>query len=308
MKLRSALLYSTMLLVALAVCGYSAASDTDPLWDSDGVQMLFPSAPGFSFQLSEKNPNVTDLLLIEKKTPATPGTDGAVHFWNLPSYALNYASGGKGWTSRLHIYSGKEEQKYTWKTQSGYLASPADLKNQEFTVFVRVHEILSAERAQISLKIRGGAHSSNNDPESASCTMITYSPRSHGSITRFAKELTHPEYDYVVLTPAFSAALKENTWVGLKLVSWNDPNDAAQVIYRLYVDVDPFESDTGNPKNNWRLFSEYVDKEGKSTGQYSKLVDWGGCQTTVRVDGFKDIDFALLSLREILPPSRPDRE
>ncbi len=302
MKRSSVLLYSIALLAALTVCGYSVASDTDQLLDSDGVQMLFPSAPGFSFQLSTNDPNATDFLVIEKGTRATPGMDEAIHFWNLPSYALNYSAGGKGWTERLHIYSGKEAQKYNWKIQPGYLAGPSDVKNQEFTVFVRVHDILSTSRAQISLKIRGGAHSEKEDPDFAACTMMTYSPRSHGSITRFAKELTHPDYDYVVLTPAFSAALKDNTWVGLKLVSWNDPEHTNQVINRLYIDVDPFEPDTGKPRNNWRLLSEYVDVEGKSTGQYSKLVDWGGCQTTVRVDGFKDIDFTLLSLREILPP------
>jgi hypothetical protein len=303
MKPGSVLRYSMMLLAALTVCAYSATDiATEQLLDSDGVQMLFPSAPGFSFQLSAKNPNATDLLVIEKGTRAVPGTDGAVNFWNLPSYPLNYSAGGKGWTSRVHIYSSKkEEQKYTWKTQSGYLASLSDVKNQEFTVFLRVHNILSAERAQISLKIRGGAHSSEN-PDCAACTMMTYSPRSHGSISRFAKELVHPKYDYVVLSPSFSAALEENTWVGLKLVSWNDPEHDNQVVNRLYIDVDPFESDTGKPRNNWRLFSEYVDAEGKSTGQYSKLVDWGGLQTTVRVDGFKDIDFTLLSLREIIPP------
>ena len=307
MKLNSALLYSIMLLAALMLCAYSAtdtAPDTEILLDSDGVQMLYPSASGFSFQLSTKNPNATDLFIIEKGTQATPGTEGTIQFWNLPSYAMNYSAGGSGWTSRLHIYSGKEPQKYTWKTQTGYLASPTDVKNQEFTVFLRAHNILDAKRAQVSLKIRGGTHSTKKDPDCAACTMMTFSPKSHGSITRFAKELIHPKYDYVVLTPAFSAALEEDTWVGLKLVSWNDPNDAARAIYRLYIDTDPFEPDTGKPRNNWRLFSEYVDVEGKSTGQYSQLVDWGGYQTTLRTDGINDIDFALLSLREILLPSR----
>jgi hypothetical protein len=45
-----------------------------------------------------------------------------------------------------------------------------------------------------------------------------------------------------------------------------------------------------------------VDVEGVRTGQYSKLADWGGWQTTVRTDGIHDLDFALLSVREIMPP------
>jgi hypothetical protein len=75
------------------------------------------------------------------------------------------------------------------------------------------------------------------------------------------------------------------------------------VINRLYIDSDPFDVATGAPKNGWRLFSEYVDVESKSTGRYSKLVDWGGWRTTLRTDGFGSIDFALISLREISPPT-----
>jgi hypothetical protein len=232
------------------------------LLDSDGVQMLYPSAPGSGFQLSGKDPNATDGIVIEKGTHAAFGMDAAIHFWNLPSYVLNYSSGGSGWTSRLHIYASGGTQQYTWKTQHGYLSSPADAKNLEFTVFVRVHQIIDASHAQISLKIRGGAHSSG-DPDRASCVMLTYSPSSHGSITRFAKELTHPQYDYITLTPAFSAALMEDAWV---MVSWNDPKDATRVVYRLYIDVDPFELGTGNPgttgnssANMWMLKAKARD-------------------------------------------------
>jgi hypothetical protein len=112
----------------------------------------------------------------------------------------------------------------------------------------------------------------------------------------------HPDYDYLRLSPAFAAALVENAWVGLKMVSWNDPQDTTRVVNRLYVDTDPLDKANGKPKNNWRLLSEYVDVEGKSTGRYTKLVDWGGWQTTVRTDGFHDIDFAWPSVREIVPP------
>ena len=57
----------------------------------------------------------------------------------------------------------------------------------------------------------------------------------------------------------------------------------------------------GKPANQWRLLSEYVDEEGKSTGQYNQLVSWGGWQTTLRMDGYRSIDFAFVSVREILP-------
>jgi hypothetical protein len=304
-----------MLLAALVFCNIATAnaqannetaSPPSALsLDSDGVLMLYPSAPGAGFQLGNKDPNITTGLVIEKGTRATAGVDGVIAFWNLPSHALNYGNGGTGWTSRLHILAGGGAQQYTWKTQQGYLFSPTDLRDQEFTVYLRVHRIVDASRAQVSLKIRGGAHSSST-PDRAACVMLTFSPEAHGSITRFAKELTHPRYDYITLTPVFPASLVENVWVGLKMVSWNDPEDATRVVHRLYLDLDPFDPGSGKPRNGWRLFSEYVDVEGKSTGQYKKLVDWGGGQSTLRTDGFHDIDFALPSVRAIVaPPHQP---
>jgi len=294
-----------ILSASLIHCGSPRAETKDPsagtALDSDGVQKLHPSANGSSFTLGTQDPNATPRFEIENDTVATAGSEGSLHFWNLASYPLNYASGGTGWTSRLHIHASGGTQHYTWKTQSGYLSNPTDLKNQEFTVFLRVHQILDIPRAQITLKIRGGGHSSSN-PELSSCVMLTFSPSSHGSITRFGKELTHPNYDYVNLTPKFSASLVENVWVGLKLVSWNDPLDASRVINRLYIDTDPFDPSTGKPKNGWRFFSEYIDIEGQSSGAYTKLVNWGGWETTIRTDGFHDIDFALPSVREITPP------
>ena len=269
--------------------------------DEDGVQMLYPSAPGARYRLGGQNPNRAPGFAIEKKTTATAHVDGALHYWNVLSYALTYASGGSGWTSRLHLYASGGRQFYTWKTQHGYLSNPADVRNQEFTAYVRIRQILDPTNVALTLKIRGGAHTSSND-DLASCTMMTLEPGGTRAVTRFRKELVHPHYDSVLLTPAFTTALVENQWFGLKLVSYGVPGDATRVVNRLYVDTDPFDLATGKPQNHWRLLSEYVDVEGLSTGQYAKLADWGGWQTTLRTDGIHDLDFALLSVREIMPP------
>jgi hypothetical protein len=88
-------------------------------------------------------------------------------------------------------------------------------------------------------------------------------------------------------------------------VSYGLPGDASRVVNRLYLDTDAIDFTTGKPKNNWRLFSEYIDVEGQKidpNGQYSKLADWGGWETTVRADGINDLDFAFVSVREIVPP------
>jgi hypothetical protein len=240
-------------------------------------------------------------LAIEKNGDATPHREGPLTYWNTKAYALDYSSGGEGKTIRLHIYASGGRQELTWKTQHGFLSNSRDVKNQEFTAYVRVHGIFDSRRAAVTLKIRGGKHSPS-DPDLASCTMMTFAPSSAPAVTRFGKELAHPEYDYVKLSPHLAASLEGDRWVGLKLVSYALPSDAGRVVNRLYVDEAPFD-ETGRPANHFRLLSEYIDVEGQSTGHYSKLVDWGGWQTTLRTDGISDLDFAILSVREIVPPS-----
>src|SRR5262249_36147015 len=65
--------------------------------DEDGVQMLYPSAPGSWYRLGAQDPNRAPGFTIEQQTPATARVEGALHYWNVPSYALTYASGGAGW-------------------------------------------------------------------------------------------------------------------------------------------------------------------------------------------------------------------
>jgi len=269
--------------------------------DDDEVTMLLASAPGSRFHLEKDNPNSADNFQIERNTPALPRSDGELQFWNVAAHEIDYASGGSGKTTRLHIYASGGRQTYTWKTQKGFLATPSDLRNQEFIAFVRVHGITDPRRAAITLKIRGGAHTAKN-PDLASCTMMTFQAASTGAVARFGKELTHPIYDYVKLTPAFDAALNENRWFGLKLLSYSSAGEPARVVNRLYLDDEPFQPASGRPRNNWKPFSEYVDIEGTSTGKYDKLADWGGWQTTLRTDGVSGLDFTLISLREIQPP------
>ena len=272
--------------------------------DVSGVAMLYPSAPGgSSYFLESQDPNNTPNFQIEQSTIAVRQTDSnGLVYWNVPSHPLSYAGGGTGWTTRLNMYaSGGTAQIYTWKNQPGYLYLPADVKNQEETVYIRVHKLLDPGHAGITLKIRGGAHTSSNGVL-ASCIMFELGTGEYQTppAGRFGKELHHPDYDWVTLPTTFNYALTENQWVGLKMVSYNSATNANEVINELFLDTDPFDP-SGQPKNGWRLFLTYTDVEGKSTGRYSKLGNWGGWQTTIRTDGYNDIDFAFPSVREIIP-------
>jgi hypothetical protein len=269
--------------------------------DADGVAMLLPPAAGVDFHLGGGDPNATANFEIERHTPAVPAREGPLAFWSVAAHELSYSSGGEGMTVRLHIHSGPEPQQFTWRTQRGYLATPRDLRNQEVTAYLRVRGVTDPRRATVSLKVRGGAHTAR-DPDLASCVMMTFQAATTTAVARFGKELAHPEYDYVPLAPRFPAALTDGRWVALKLTSTAAPGDPTRVVNRLFVDDDPWDA-AGHPRNRWRLFSEYTDTAGLSTGRYyTTLVDWGGWQTTIRTDGIATLDFAIVSAREVVPP------
>jgi hypothetical protein len=291
---------ATLLLATLL--GASAATHSNAL-DADGVQALLPAQPGGStLALGSSNPNTDKRFGFDYKAAATAAQEGGLRFWNLPATPLTYSSGGKGYTARLHLFASGGKQQFNWKTQRGYLSSPQDVRNQEFTVYVRVHEPLTPLNAQVTLKIRGGHHS-EKDGDAASCTMMTFGPGGPSGITRFAKELTHPLYDYVVLRPLLDVALQPGQWYGLKLISYSRPGVPGEVLNQLYLDTAPFDA-AGRPANGWQLLSEYTDVQGKRTGRhYDTLADWGGWQTTLRMDGYRSMDFALPSVREIVPPA-----
>ena len=275
----------------------AALQSSSPPLDAAGVVELYPSAPGSAFSLGTDNPNHTERLRIEKDVRAEPGTDGSIEYWSFRAYPLEYSSGGQGKTARLHIHASGSSQTHTWRNQQGYLSTPRDLKNQEFTAYVRVRGIFDPKRAAVSPKIRGGQHK-REAPALASCTMMTFADRRGPGVARFGKELNHPDYDYVKLPARTLDALEDGRWVGLKLVSFAPPSTTDRVVNRLYVDADPFLAD-GRPRNGFVLFSEYVDRADLSTGEYTTLVSWGGFQTTLRVDGVHVLDVAILSVREI---------
>jgi hypothetical protein len=279
----------------------SSATANAPALDADGVMQILAQKEGFEFRLGSQDPNHAEGLSIEKDIAAIKGIEGAWSYYSIATYPLDYASGGAGKTARLHLHVPNSVQAFTWSTQHGFLSTPTDLRNQEVTVFVRGHEFFDPKRAGVTIKIRGGEHSTKQ-PSAASCTMMTFQATATGAVARFGKELDHPIYDYVKLQPTFDAALEDNRWYGLKLVSFARPSNDNQVVNRLYVDVDPIDG-AGHPKNHWQLLAQYIDEQGKTTGHYDRVVNWGGYQTTVRVDGMNRIDFALLSAHEIVPPN-----
>lgn len=280
----------------------SLPTTTTPPLDADGVAMLFPSNPnGASWSLGNRNPNTVDSAYFDLNgDSATAGSANGVSYWTTTGHKVSYASGAPdGVTIRLNIKASGGSQRYTWRNggpTNGYLGNAKDLKNVEATVYARVNNFNNTHDS-MTWKLRGGKHSSSNAALSSCVGMgVPYG----GDAPTAAREFDHPKYDNVKLTPKFPYQLQAGKWVGVKVVSYNIPGGAKNL---LYLDTDPFDT-TGKPRNNFRLYTEWVDKEGVSTGRYNKAATWGGWVTTFRVDGWRRLDFTRLSAREIIPPAQ----
>jgi hypothetical protein len=270
--------------------------------DAQGVAMLFPSNPnGSSWSLGSRDPNTVDPAYFDlNRDEATAGRENGISYWTTTGHKVSYASGAPdGVTVRLNIKASGGSQLYTWRNGAiakGYLGNPRDLKNLEATVYVRVNNFNNTHDS-MNWKLRGGRHSSTN---AALSSCIGMSVPYGGDAPTASRELDHPKYDTVKLAPKFPYQLQAGKWVGVKAVSYLVPGGTKNL---LYLDTEPFDA-SGKPRNNFRLYTEWMDKNGQSTGRYTQAAIWGGWTTTFRVDGWRRLDFTQLSAREIVPPAQ----
>jgi hypothetical protein len=268
---------------------------------TNNVRQLYEPAAGTSFLLDVQHPDSIDGARFETNTPIAPEHENELPYVTLKGEPVMYADGmPDGTTIRLYTKA-PGTQKYTWRDgarEHGHLGSEADFKNIEATVYMRVREH-NGTHTSISWILRGGTHTSSHDPH-ASCIglQVPYEPYSGTEATVF-RELDHPDYDFVNVKRHFDYSIKENTWVAIKAISLLDPENKRTKNY-LYLDTDPFD-ETMSPRNEFKLYSEWEDVDGVSTGQYNQAALWAGWVTTFRVDGWKRLDVAHLSVSEINP-------
>ena len=277
--------------------------------DSDGVGTIYKTLTGgTTYALGSKNPNTESAVSLDEGGTAEEHTGSTthVHYWIYTGGPVNYASGGSGRTCRVTLKpSGAGPQQFNWRNgaiTNGFILNNKDVKNSEFTIYMRVEGAL-AVHTECSMKLRGGVHSSNDDgtPDPrASCTELRVPLAGH--TPQAARELDHPNYDFVDLTPKFTFGITENVWFGIKTISINNA-DGKSTTNQMWIDPNPFDA-TGKPANNWQLYTEWVDSSDVSTGQYKQSATWAGWLYTCRVDGWSSINFSLPSIREI-DPSQP---
>jgi hypothetical protein len=271
--------------------------------DNDGNIMLFPpNKNGSYFMLGEQNPNNLKNFTTDSHNEFVRRKETNIQYWSVSSGNITYKSTGERAKScRLNMFASTTEQTNDWKgaMKSGFIGNQRDLKNQELTAIIRVNKRVG-RKAVCCIKMRGGGHHKNR-PDQAACIQLDVSTRDSRHAARWAKELSHPLYEYQNLKPFFEFFVEEGKWFGMKTTSWNNKDNDTTTTNRCYIDPDPFNSD-GTLRNDYRLYSEYIDK-GNGKIYPGIVVNWGGgVPATIRVDGFEYIDFYTCNAREIIPP------
>jgi hypothetical protein len=271
--------------------------------DNDGNIMLFPpNKNGSYFMLGEQNPNNLKNFTTDSHNEFVRRKETNIQYWSVSSGNITYKSTGERAKScRLNMFASTTEQTNDWKgaMKSGFIGNQRDLKNQELTAIIRVNKRVG-RKAVCCIKMRGGGHHKDR-PDQAACIQLDVSTRDSRHAARWAKELSHPLYEYQNLKPFFEFFVEEGKWFGMKTTSWNNKDNDTTTTNRCYIDPDPFNSD-GTLRNDYRLYSEYIDK-GNGKIYPGIVVNWGGgVPATIRVDGFEYIDFYTCNAREIIPP------
>ena len=290
-----------------------ASTRENMTYNDDGTIMLFPpNEIGSRFVLSKQNPNNLKNVTTNTHNSFAKKKDRNIEFWKAFSGEITYRSTGQnGRTCRLNVFPSTLKQTNDWKTaiHKGFIGNENDLKNQEVTAIIRVNKRVG-RKTVCCITMRGGGHHKDR-PDKAACIQLDVSTRDSRYAARWAKELSHPLYEYQNLIPFFEFFVEEGKWFGIKTTSWNNKdnkdnnknNTTTTTINRCYIDPDPFNSADGTLKNNYRLYSEYVDK-GNGNKYPEIVVNWaGGVPATIRVDGYESIDFYACNAREIIPPS-----
>jgi hypothetical protein len=280
-------------------------------YNSDGTVRLFQTNEnGSCFVLHKQNPNNLKNFTTDSHYQFVKKKERNIEYWNVFSGDITYRSTGEHAKScRLNIFASTTKQTNDWKAamKSGFIGNEKDLKNQEVTAIIRVNKRVG-RKTVCCIKMRGGGHHKDR-PDQAACIQLDVSTRDSRYAARWAKELSHPLYEYQNLTPFFEFFVEEGKWFGIKTTSWNNKDNnnnkdnTITTLNRCYIDPDPFNSADGTLKNNYRLYSEYVDK-GNGNRYPEIVVNWaGGVPATIRVDGYENIDFYACNAREIIPPS-----
>jgi hypothetical protein len=275
---------------------------------ADGINIINQiNTQGLRYSLGiRKNPTRDDLLQIDgrrDKDPVCITEEKNIVYWRIFSRRGKFAKTGKdNYTARLHIIpkesNGEPITGISRARSQGYLVSPRDFKNIEFTVIAKVNDIKDDSKAY-SMKIRGGPHDGRKE-STLCCEGIYPYKKMKQNLKLYSVEATHPHYRFesVNIVPASKSNLKfpGNNWIGLKQICYNLSDFKLRM--EMWIDYNPIDFVTGKPKNNWFKVWDIEDCNIDTPV-------WGGKYTTLRVDQCDSVDIYAMNCYEIRPPSIP---
>lgn len=304
--------------VAPAPTASTATGSTTPASGTGGVDQfgiieLYQTKSGATSWYLNSGANNKDLTIHQIKGSITKQNDRGFPYFSAPVDKGALKSGGSRYTFRMDVRASGEKngsQKYNYQNgaiTNGFCENEQDIGDCEFT-FVGRRKNTTGEHV-IEFALRGGDHHDSSPDSSCVCCMYPTVAQSSGSTPSknynycFQKELIHAVIDGVhVPTLTSSPGWPVNTWIAVKGVTFRSKSDGSEVTNRIYYDADPIDFTSNPPKmrNKYTLLAEYIDK-GKSTGNYSTLVNWAGCTLSIRIDNVGTMDFYGVSIRSIVP-------
>jgi hypothetical protein len=287
-----------------------AAALTAGMLDEDGILMMaLPKPGGYSYRFDVTKDPTFDKSLDIAAGAFESKQEGSIKFIRFSS--TNPGNTGQGaHTVRFHIFTedraNEDKQKYNWTNgaaQYGWLTTPKDLSNGEWTYICRPNGILNPEDS-IAAKLGGGRHSRQADKiHDASCWNVHWAYNA-SIINAVSIEFDHPSYEHGHTVKLFNKYQPlGDKWFGCKVVSIVNADKTARHIV-TYFNEEPIDNNTGKPKNEgWKKYFEFIH-----TGQGDKYKiphTWGGAKNTWRNDWLTSIDIAYMNHREISTFSNP---
>jgi F5/8 type C domain len=200
--------------------------------------------------------------------------------------------------------------------QRGYMCSPNDWYNVEFTGYIKLDTPAGDASDQDWTWYAGGGRHTGDGWEDG-CMGSAYKGSYHyrDADVRYGKEQWHVNYDYkswTSVTGGIDYTANRSRWLGMKYVKYQFTRNGQRGIrLELWLDLDGIDS-AGNPRNNWqrvRVVEDHPDAGswGGDAGECrapdaDQIMFWGGPWVTYRWDNTTS-RLRLMSVREITPPT-----
>jgi hypothetical protein len=277
--------------------------------DPSGAHQFFPSAPSgpaaFYFGVGNWEQRFEKGAIFEDRPIGTYTGSGVNQELNITESRV-----------RVRIYS-VDGPTYTDTaiptfdsdvlTQQGYMQTPNDWRNYEFTVYVKRNDGDSSSGLPfMRLYGRGGEHGS----EPCMGTSYKASFNLNGT-TDFQKEQHHPNGYSGGQDKRETFTAPDGKWVGVKYALYNFERERRTLV-KMESYVDEGMPNTEHPGNLWRKVDEYIDdgkgsKGADCSGSPNHIITHGGPIAMFRFnhESGTSTDVKWISVREIVPPTVP---